>query len=134
MSSTGYCTNVEQEDQTTNFKFICEHEDAYYNDAIGRCVFAAQSAKVKVCPEIVRNTQTDDYILKLDETHMGWDLDTGVLNQTNCTYEVPKSETLFFCPPGFEMSTSTVAIDPAALEGDFKVNIKNKWLEISIIF
>ena len=137
MSSTGYCTNVEQEDQTTNFKFICEHEDAYYNDAIGRCVFAAQSAKVKVCPEIVRNTQTDvNYILKLDETHMGWDLDTGVLNQTNCTYEVPKSETLFFCPPGFEMSTSTVAIDPAALdaalEGDFKVNIVTKGKDPSL--
>ena len=132
MSSTGYCTNVTQEEPSSNnFHFVCEHDEAEYNHTIGRCVFAAESATVKVCPEFVKNSQTNvEYILKLDETNMGWDLNTGVLNQTNCTYEVPKSETLFFCPPGFEMSTSTVAIDPANIqtlhEGDFKVNIVTK--------
>ena len=132
MSSTGYCTNVTQEEPSSNnFHFVCEHDGAEYNPTIGRCVFAAESATVKVCPEFVKNSQTNvEYILKLDETNMGWDLNTGVLNQTNCTYEVPKSETLFFCPPGFEMSTSTEAIVPANIqalhEGDFKVNIVTK--------
>ena len=134
MSSTGYCTNVEQEQQHSNaFEYKCEVDGAVYNSQIGRCVYAAQKATVKVCPEFVKNVQTDvEYILKLDDTDMGWDLETGVLNQTNCTYEVPKSETLFFCPPGFEMSTSTDPIDADAAniqtlhEKNFKVNIVTK--------
>ena len=133
MSSTGYCTNVEQEQQPSALEYKCEVDGAVYNSQIGRCVYAAQKATVKVCPEFVRNVQTDaEYILKLDDTDMGWDLETGVLNQTNCTYEVPKSETLFFCPPGFEMSTSTDPINADAAniqtlhEKNFKVNIVTK--------
>lgn len=106
MSSTGYCTNVAQV-SSAGFTYVCQNPDAVWNSDVGRCVTAAKSASVQVCPEKVVNSESGaTYNLKIEDTTMGWDLTTGVLTQTDCTYEVPQVETLFFCLPGFEMSTS----------------------------